>query len=691
MVSEDLVPGTQVGEYVIERVLGEGSFGKVYAAVHPLIGKAVAVKVLDLALAARSEHVSRFVEEARAVNRIRHRHIVDIFAFGQLPDGRHYFVMELLEGKTLREYLDERKRVPLAEALPILRKVARALDAAHAAGIAHRDLKPDNLFLSFDEDGNVFPKLLDFGIAKLTGDAPVGGHRTATGVQMGTPLYMSPEQCRGSGVDHRTDIYAFGVLVFEMLAGRTPFDDEAVVQIIIAHMSRPAPPLSSVAPDLPRTLDGPVMQMLDKDPARRPQSVSAAVDGLEQAARQSGISVPSRDIDGSSVITPPPVDPKFAATVAAEPAQLTQPSPGQPRPTPAPQWPQHVPPRPPMPEPLQTPMAQPMPQAMPQPMPMPMHAPMHVHTPVYPSGSLGGHAVDSDNATNRNLWIVVAGCGALFMVALVVLAMVALFATEEETPEDAPAPSASTAVPDKAVQFAKGQVPAVGAVTEIEESMRMDLTVVKNGVKISAQHRLQVERSHTVMQNDDERVTRAEVTFRRREEVTTVNGAAQTVPSTVVGKTFVVSSQGVERSDGTAVTAAEKKTVSQAMAPALEPNVLAKLLGGKALDIGDSMTLDSDLALELLGGNEDSPFEATGGKLTLRAVDRKVATFDVQLDAEVPQGGFDFEVKLSGTRAVQIDTLWPVAMELRGPLKIDDPALSSQSGSLSLDAKIRYR
>jgi hypothetical protein len=234
-------------------------------------------------------------------------------------------------------------------------------------------------------------------------------------------------------------------------------------------------------------------------------------------------------------------------------------------------------------------------------------------------------------------------------------------------------------------------VPAVGAVTEIEESMRMDLTVVKNGVKISAQHRLQVERSHTVMQNDDERVTRAEVTFRRREEVTTVNGAAQTVPSTVVGKTFVVSSQGVERSDGTAVTAAEKKTVSQAMAPALEPNVLAKLLGGKALDIGDSMTLDSDLALELLGGNEDSPFEATGGKLTLRAVDRKVATFDVQLDAEVPQGGFDFEVKLSGTLAVQIDTLWPVAMELRGPLKIDDPALSSQSGSLSLDAKIRYR
>ena len=321
-----------------------------------------------------------------------------------------------------------------------------------------------------------------------------------------------------------------------------------------------------------------------------------------------------------------------------------------------------------------------------------MHAhPMHVHTPVYPSGSLGGHAVDSDGSTNRNLWIVVAGCGALFMVAMLALLLFALFATEEETPEDAPAPSASTAVPEKAVQFAKGQVPAVGAVSDTDETMNIDLTVVKNGVKVSAQHRLEVERSQTVMANDDERVTRAEVTFRRREEVTTVNGVKKNVPSTVPGKTFVVTAEGVQRSDGAAVTAAEKKTVSQAMAPALEPNVLVKLLGGKAFDIGDSITLDSDLALQLLGGNEDSPFEATGGKLTLRAVDRKVATFDVQLDAEIPQAGLDFEVKLSGTMGVQIDTLWPVTLALRGPLKIEDPSLSSQNGSLSLDAKIRYR
>ena len=138
----EITSGTMIGEYEVEQMLGEGGFGRVYRAVHPVIGKAVAIKVLGREYSSRPEIVSRFIAEARAVNQIRNRHIVDIFAFGELPDGRQYFVMELLEGATLDQYLSAKGRLPIHEALPVLQGVARALDAAHAAGIAHRDLKP---------------------------------------------------------------------------------------------------------------------------------------------------------------------------------------------------------------------------------------------------------------------------------------------------------------------------------------------------------------------------------------------------------------------------------------------------------------------------------------------------------------------------------------------------------------------
>jgi serine/threonine-protein kinase len=290
MPAADLQPGTLVGEYSIDRVIGEGSFGKVYAATHPVIGKTVAVKVLALEHAHKPQQVSRFIEEARAVNRIRHKNIVDIFSFGQLPDGRHYFVMELLEGKTLGAYMEERGRLPVDEALPLLRKMARALDAAHAAGIAHRDLKPDNLMLLFDEDG-ITPKLLDFGIAKLMDDSQKA-HRTATGVQMGTPLYMSPEQCRGQAVDHRTDMYSFGVLVHEMLSGRRLFDQPTVPEVMVAHMSQDPPRLSEIAADLPPGLDVPVLKLLAKDPAARPATIGAAVEEMAAACQRGSRSAP---------------------------------------------------------------------------------------------------------------------------------------------------------------------------------------------------------------------------------------------------------------------------------------------------------------------------------------------------------------------------------------------------------------
>src|SRR5688572_12034772 len=214
---QDLDAGQTVGEYVIDDKLGEGGFGAVFKATHPLIGKQVAIKVLFRQYSANPQMVSRFISEARAVNQIRHKNIIDIFSFGQLPDGRHYYVMEYLQGVTLDEHLGMRGRLTMGDALPILRQLARALDAAHAKGIAHRDLKPENIFIAAGDD-EVYPKLLDFGIAKLLVDGK-RQHKTRTGAPIGTPYYMSPERCRGRDVDHRTDIYSFGILAYQMLTG----------------------------------------------------------------------------------------------------------------------------------------------------------------------------------------------------------------------------------------------------------------------------------------------------------------------------------------------------------------------------------------------------------------------------------------------------------------------------------------
>ncbi len=285
-----LAAGQQVGEYRIEAKIGEGGFGCVYRAVHPLIGKAAAIKVLNRQYSTNPQMLSRFIAEARAVNQIRNRNIIDIFSFGSLEDGRHYYVMELLEGLTLDRYLKQKGRLTPEEAIPILRGVARALDAAHAAGIAHRDLKPENVFLIMEDDGTVFPKLLDFGIAKLLGDAGMT-FKTRTGQPIGTPYYMSPEQCRGKDVDHRTDIYSFGILVHEALTGRMPFTGDALMDLLVKQTSAEPPTVSSVCAELPPSLDKPVLDMLRKDPAERPPSVGVAIEELARAAQEAGFAV----------------------------------------------------------------------------------------------------------------------------------------------------------------------------------------------------------------------------------------------------------------------------------------------------------------------------------------------------------------------------------------------------------------
>jgi serine/threonine-protein kinase len=279
----NLLPGTQVGEYMIDTRLGAGAFGVVYRATHPVIGKVVAIKVLSLTFSVDPDASTRFVAEARAVNQIRHRHIIDIFSFGKLPDGRQYYVMEYLDGETFDALLMREGKLPLVTLVPILRGIAKALDAAHAKQIAHRDLKPENVFLARDE-GGVFPKLLDFGIAKLLGPEPGMSAKTRTGVAVGTPYFMSPEQARGREVDHRTDVYSFGVLVYLALTGTVPFDGDDHISILMQHVTTDPPAPSTRVVGLPGGVDEVVLQLMQKDPAERPQNLRAAVAELERAA-----------------------------------------------------------------------------------------------------------------------------------------------------------------------------------------------------------------------------------------------------------------------------------------------------------------------------------------------------------------------------------------------------------------------
>src|SRR6187402_1348424 len=203
--------------------------GAVYLCEHPLIGKRVALKVIHRELAGNREVVLRFFQEARAVNTIGNEHIVEVHDFGQTPEGDHFYIMEYLEGRTLATVLALEKVVHVMRALHIGAQIASALAAAHAAGVLHRDLKPDNIMLTTRLGDPDFVKVLDFGLAKMLGGDGASPIKTAVGVLLGTPQYMSPEACEAKrDLDHRTDVYALGVLMFRMMTGVLPFDGESM-------------------------------------------------------------------------------------------------------------------------------------------------------------------------------------------------------------------------------------------------------------------------------------------------------------------------------------------------------------------------------------------------------------------------------------------------------------------------------
>ncbi len=276
---------TQIGAYDIVSRLGAGGMGVVYEARHRDIGRRVAIKLLASEHARDEDSLRRFFNEARAVNLIEHPSLVQISDYGQSPDGAPYLVMEFLSGQTLRHRLDSALQsgqlLPLRLSLSLGQQVADALAAAHEKGVIHRDLKPENLMLVADP---VAPsgervKILDFGIAKVQA---VGGKKTTTGTVIGTPLYMSPEQCSGADeTTDRSDVYSLGVILYELLSGRPPFDAEGAGRIVAQHLFHAPPALAQRVVGLPSEVAAFVRDLLHKDKQRRPsmREVSATLAG----------------------------------------------------------------------------------------------------------------------------------------------------------------------------------------------------------------------------------------------------------------------------------------------------------------------------------------------------------------------------------------------------------------------------
>jgi serine/threonine-protein kinase len=279
--------GKNIGNYQIKAKLGEGGMGAVYLGEHPLIGKRVAVKVLLEELSSKEDIVQRFFNEAKAVNDIGHQNIVDIVDFGKTKNDAGgdivYFIMEFLDGESLAARL-RRTGLSFKETMHVMEQCCSALTASHAKGIVHRDLKPENIYLCPRGNDKNFVKILDFGIAKLTGDTGQS-HKTRTGLVIGTPTYMSPEQCEGKGlIDHRSDVYSLGVVMYELLTGRVPFPGDGFGEILVAHLTKIPDPPRSLNPDISPELEAIVLHAIEKDRNRRFQSMAEFETGVTDPA-----------------------------------------------------------------------------------------------------------------------------------------------------------------------------------------------------------------------------------------------------------------------------------------------------------------------------------------------------------------------------------------------------------------------
>ena len=293
---DDPLLGQAVGSYRIAALLGAGGMGRVYLGVHPTIGSRVAIKVLSRDSSGRRDLIDRFFAEAQVVNRIRHEGIVNVLDLASLPDGRPYIVMELLSGEPLAAMLARLKQLDPAHAVAIALPLLDALAAAHDQGVVHRDLKPDNVFVT--RQGRVV--VLDFGIAKLLPDGQAGAGAvspsTRTGAVLGTPGYMSPEQIHGRATGPAADLYSVGVLLYQALVGSLPFDADGPFEMMQKHVSAAPSPMRNVRPEIPPALDAVVMRALAKDPRER----FAGARAMAQALAASLTSTGGGDVDAAA-------------------------------------------------------------------------------------------------------------------------------------------------------------------------------------------------------------------------------------------------------------------------------------------------------------------------------------------------------------------------------------------------------
>ncbi len=288
---DPLVGTVLAGRYVVKTRIGEGGMGLVYEGLHRDIDKRVAIKVLRDDLSSRPDVVARFRQEAKSASRIGHENIVDISDFGETVQGASYFIMEFLDGEDLGNVLGREVTVDADRACAIVLQCCRALSATHAKGIVHRDIKPENIFLTKRDGIDDFVKIVDFGIAKMSDietDGAPGRKLTKTGMIFGTPEYMSPEQAAGKDLDHRVDVYALGIILYECLAGRVPFEGDTFMGVLTQHLFAELPPIDELNPNakVSRELELVIRKALAKDPDDRYQdteelaeAITCALDG----------------------------------------------------------------------------------------------------------------------------------------------------------------------------------------------------------------------------------------------------------------------------------------------------------------------------------------------------------------------------------------------------------------------------
>ncbi|MCA1828541.1 MAG: serine/threonine protein kinase [Myxococcales bacterium] len=289
---DDELIGRSIGSYRVVKPLGKGGMGAVYMAEHPVIGSKVAIKFLHPQYATDKKIVDRFFNEARAVNVIGHDNILKIIDLSVTDDNRHYFIMEFLHGKALQDLMKPDVPMPLDVAGPVLLQVCEALQAAHEHKIIHRDLKPDNVYLIVHKGKKNFVKVVDFGIAKLTDEQGQSTGKTQTGMVMGTPAYMSPEQAGGmtTRIDARSDIYSLGCMMYQMATGKLPFPGSSFGEVLIGHLQLPPPPIREANPEVPEAYEAVIMKCLEKPQDKRYQSMDELHDAILEVMTQLGIS-----------------------------------------------------------------------------------------------------------------------------------------------------------------------------------------------------------------------------------------------------------------------------------------------------------------------------------------------------------------------------------------------------------------